>query len=729
MEEDDRVISVTLDMPGELNSGSGGELEEKVEIADFQSLDEIREKILKANEEMLEAIGWFKAEEYYNQRYEDGEVKTLIVTLDSGVAYEKYPLLKEYILPGWDVLEDKPGGLDDEDVEFEERHGTIGAEIMGVLSPESRIVPIRTSTSTTKQPPALSNVKLGLEIALTIVKNIEDLTGREYNVVVNMSAGFWLNPFMSMDLDDYWLEWDYAEDILFPRFKDEWSSQIKEAGYNPKTIEYRDLDSDEELLWIAGEWLFDAMYVKGSLSPKLEPIFSQGRGGTWFELAVMKDRGWMILAPAGNRNPPGFKAYPAATDEAEAVEMVDNLNEEGKKASFDFNVHGNWTELAGPADFKVYNPDQNSMHNTTGTCQATFITSAIYARLWNIAPNLDRDELNRIVKGTGVDIDPGYTSIKYNDKKLIHPYRAIRVAWVYGSIKRYVKEYEDKCREGNADIETYNKLKEDIRALLEDTQDSPLYAATNIKDKDVEELIISPDSSYMSSVSKELVNILPMSMSNSVSSVESLNLKTPDDEKTWVKVLKVILAFIPFVNLVFATGCSVPLATPAEPAEMPEESVPPAIPVEPVEIEITEEPEPVVRKRPTSTPVPTTISGITLLESIPFVPTATPLPTYTPISTPLPTVAPLPTPEPTPTMPSLATPTPEDIRGFDEILDILIEAVNEVVPVDDLIGQSSIPRRDKGMVGITNPVFYKGDLEYKIAAPVVPAEDNRFLAF
>jgi len=407
-------------------------------------------KLIEANKEMLDAIGWIDADIYFNKKYDKlvNEVNTLIIEFDTGVDSEGYSELVDYIFPGWDVIEADSIPVDDENTMFRNQHGTQGIEMLATLSPKSKIIPIRIAKSSDWEV-TLCNLQLGIEKALSIIERIEKVTGKDYNVVANIPVSFWLNSFMEDELNAYWQEENNGE-RLFSSFKEEKKGQIEILGFDPESLEYNDVIEDGNLSDLANEWLFNMLYVEDD--------------GIWSLFSTMEEEEWKIIVPGTNFNF-GEKVYPAARKE---IEGVGRISYEGGYG-YRYYSYENWAELVAPDKFKVYNFKEDNFFSAKGSCVSSFMVTALYSKLWDIAPNLNRNELDEIVKESADFLRPGYS------QRLIDPYSAIRTAWVYGKIKHYVSEYENNSI-------TFDKLKCSVEEVLKDTEDENFYTVNAMED-------------------------------------------------------------------------------------------------------------------------------------------------------------------------------------------------------------------------------------------------------
>ncbi len=431
----------------------------------IDSAEEFTTAFLEQNAGILDILHWPETVAYSERRTAFGVAKeTIVIQFDSGIAYEQYPWMHDYMFKffgqswGYDVVGDNPRPLDDEDVDITQRHGTLGAMVMGAMGAQVMLVRVGWSSRGTD----LSNVKSGMELAMQMIEDIESITGEEYNIVVNMSLGFWKNAAIESKLINGWFG-PHGETRLFPKFIKEWSSQIESAGYNPDDITYEDVISRDniDLLDIAIDWLFNAIFVKGSLTEDLG--FGDGEGA-WPELSEMVYRGWVVLASAGNGAVDGV--YPALLEDAEAVQEI-RFTEEGAVCPL---LQDDWAQLVAPGNLSVYNPDEDVWFEVKGTSFSTNVASAVYAKVWEAAPDLTDIELNDIVLRTAEPFTYEFPEEETTfEKRFIMPYRAIRVASVYQDIQRAVTAYEA------GDI-GFAAMRGQVREALDDHEDEPTFA-------------------------------------------------------------------------------------------------------------------------------------------------------------------------------------------------------------------------------------------------------------
>jgi hypothetical protein len=453
--KDKRILDVVLDIKGQMDSARTRYSEETTEV---------REKITERNRDILEKIGWFKADKYFNDKYTLlEEITTIIIEFDTGVDWERCKWLKNHLVPGYDTVDDDNIPLDEGYENFRAAHGTGGAEIMASLSSETAILPMRVFSYSNI---SRVDVELAMEMALQAMNYIEGESGTNYNIIANMSFSWVFNPKTKDEMQSYWRS-DIAKNMLFDEFIEQASDEIIQAGYDPDKLTYQDVmgadrrkdwreASDDDIIHTAIKWMFNAIHRDGTLSGNLFPT---DEGGIWSPLSQMKEEGWKIITSSGN-DIYNFDVYPGKRKEAEAIEQVYFPNDTVNCPwSHDF------TELAAPGIFEVYDPQDDAFYTKMGSSVSAFITSALYAKIWDLAPNLDYNELDRIIKGTAYNIVTGDGI----ERKMIHSYRAVRIGWVYANIKEYVQEFEDR-------IITYSRLESKVKNVLNDVEDERDFA-------------------------------------------------------------------------------------------------------------------------------------------------------------------------------------------------------------------------------------------------------------
>ncbi len=431
--------------------------------APISSAGEFTAAFLERNAGTLNVLWWPETVAYFSDvTASGGQRATRVIQLDDGVAYEAYPWLQEYLYTscgqvwGYDMVSDHVGPLDDEDVEFATRHGTMGTMVMGALG--ATVLPIRVGWS--DGGVTFSAVTLGMERAIQVIEDARERTREEYQVVVNLSLGFWKSPGMVWHLERHW-EDHHGATRLFPMFVDEWSAQIEEAGFEPAAISYLELLSDGDLLEVATDWLFHAIYVEGTLTEELEPAPG---GGAWRGVTAMREQGWMVLGAAGNVSSHGV--YPARVADAEAIVEI-RFTEHGPVCPL---PQDDWAQLVVPGNLAIYNPDEDDWLEQEGSSISTNVASAVYAKVWTVAPGITDVELNAIILGTAEPLTCmcPRSEVRF-EKRFIMPYRAIRVAAVYAHIKRAVLA----CETGDIG---FRELQERVLTALHDLEDAPSFA-------------------------------------------------------------------------------------------------------------------------------------------------------------------------------------------------------------------------------------------------------------